>query len=131
MNFPEKYRDLLDDKTKVFAYLATVMDDGSPQVTPVWFNTDDRHLLINTAVGRVKDRNMKARPHVAICIADPNDPYRYVQIRGKVVEFTTEGANDHIDALAWKYRGIRKYDNYQPGMQRIIYKILPESIDEH
>jgi len=131
VKFPEKYIDLLDDKTKVFAYLATVMDDGSPQVTPVWFNTDDKHILINTAVGRVKDRNMKARPHVAICIADPNNPYRYVQIRGKVVENTTEGANEHIDTLAWKYRGIRKYDNYQPGMQRIIYKILPESIDEH
>ncbi len=131
MKFPEKYRDLLDDKPKVFAYLATVMDDGSPQVTPVWFNSDDKYLLINTAVGRVKDRNMKARPRVALCIADPNDPYRYVQIRGKVVEFTTEGANEHIDTLAWKYRGIRKYDNYQPGMQRIIYKILPESIDEH
>jgi PPOX class probable F420-dependent enzyme len=131
VKFPEKYIDLLDDKTKVFAYLATVMDDGSPQVTPVWFNTDDKHILINTAVGRVKDRNMKARPHVAICIADPNNPYRYVQIRGKVVENTTEGANEHIDTLAWKYRGIRKYDNYQPGMQRIIYKILPESINEH
>lgn len=131
MKFPEKYRDLLDDKTKVFAYLATVMDDGSPQVTPVWFNSDDKYILINTAVGRVKDRNMKARPRVAICIADPNNPYRYVQIRGKVIEFTTEGANEHIDTLAWKYRGIRKYDNYQPGMQRIIFKILPESIDEH
>jgi PPOX class probable F420-dependent enzyme len=131
VKFPEKYRDLLDNKTKVFAYLATVMDDGSPQVTPVWFNSDDKYLLINTAVGRVKDRNMKARPQVAICIADPNDPYRYIQIRGKVVESTTEGANDHIDTLAWKYRGIRKYDNYRPGMQRIIYKILPESIDEH
>jgi PPOX class probable F420-dependent enzyme len=131
VKFPEKYRDLLDDKMKVFAYLATVMADGSPQVTPVWFNSDDEYILINTAVGRVKDRNMKARPHVAICIADPNDPYRYVQIRGKVVESTTEGANEHIDTLAWKYRGIRKYDNYQPGMQRIIYKILPESIDEH
>ena len=131
MKFPEKYRDLLDDKTKAFAYLATVMADGSPQVTPVWFNSDNKYILINTAVGRVKDRNMKARPQVAICIADPNDPYRYVQIRGKVVESTTEKANEHIDALAWKYRGIRKYDNYQPGMQRIIYKILPESIDEH
>ena len=131
MSFPEKYLDLLDDKTRVFAYLATVMDDGTPQVTPVWFNTVGKHILINTAVGRVKDRNMKARPQVAICIADPNDPYRYVQIRGKVVETTTEGANEHIDTLAWKYRGIRKYDNYQPGMQRIIFKILPESINEH
>jgi len=131
MNFPEKYRDLLDDQKKVFAYLATIMDDGTPQVTPVWFNTDGEYILINTAVGRVKDHNMRARPHVALCIADPDDPYRYVQIRGKVVEHTTEGANEHIDKLAWKYRGIKKYDKYRPGMQRIIYKILPESINEH
>jgi PPOX class probable F420-dependent enzyme len=131
MNFPEKYLDLLDDKTKAFAYLATVMENGTPQVTPVWFNSDGEYILINTAVGRVKDRNMRARPHVAICIADPNDPYRYVQIRGRVMEHTTEKANEHIDSLAWKYRGIKEYDKYQPGMQRIIYKIMPESINEH
>jgi len=131
VNFPEEYRDLLNNETKAFAYLATVMDDGTPQVTPVWFNTDGEHILINTAVGRVKDHNMKARPHVALCITDPNNPYRYLQIRGKVVEHTTEEANEHIDNLAWKYRGIKKYDKYQPGMQRIIYKILPESIYEH
>lgn len=131
MNFPEKYLDLLKDETKAYAYLATLMADGTPQVTPVWFNTDNNYILVNTAVGRVKDRNMKARPHIALCIADPKNPYRYVQIRGKIVEHTTEGANEHIDSLAWKYRGIKKYDNYQPGMQRIIYKILPESIDEH
>jgi PPOX class probable F420-dependent enzyme len=131
LNFPEKYRDLLDDKNKVFAYLATMMDDGTPQVTPVWFNTDDQYILVNTVVGRVKDTNMKARPQVALCIADPNDPYRYIQVRGKVVEYSTEGANEHIDSLAWKYRGIKKYDKYRPGMQRIIYKILPESFDEH
>jgi PPOX class probable F420-dependent enzyme len=131
VNFPEKYLDLLNDETKAYAYLATLMADGTPQVTPVWFNADDQYILVNTAVGRVKDRNMKARPHVALCIADPKNPYRYVQIRGKVVEHTTEGANDHIDSLAWKYRGIKKYDKYQPGMQRITYKILPESIDEH
>ena len=131
MDFPEKYQDLLEDETKAFSYLATTMADGTPQVTPVWFSTDDKHILINTAVGRVKDQNMKARPHVALCIADPKNPYRYVQIRGKVVESTVEGANAHIDSLAWKYRGIKKYDNYRPGMQRIIYKILPESIDEH
>lgn len=131
MNFPEKYSDLLKDETKAYVYLATLMDDGTPQVTPVWFNTDGKYILINTAVGRVKDCNMKARPQVALCIADPKDPYRYIQVRGKVVEHTTEGADEHIDSLAWKYRGIKKYNNYRPGMQRIIYKILPESIDEH
>jgi len=131
VNFPEKYLDLLEDETKAYAYLATLMADGTPQVTPVWFNTDDKHILVNTAVGRVKDRNMKERPQVALCIADPKDPYRYIQIRGKVIEHTTEKANEHIDSLAWKYRGIKKYDKYLPGMQRIIFKILPESVDEH
>lgn len=131
MKFPEKYRYLLEDETKAFAYLATTMEDGTPQVTPVWFNTDGEHILINTAVGRVKDINMKARPNVALCITDPNDPYRYVQVRGKVAEHTNEGAVEHIDALAYKYRGIRKFNNLLPGMQRIIYKIKTESIDEH
>jgi PPOX class probable F420-dependent enzyme len=131
MKLPDKYLDLFADETKAFAYLSTLMADGTPQVTPVWFNTDGEYILVNTAVGRVKDRNMKARPQVALCIADPNDPYRYLQIRGRVVEHTTEGANAHIDSLARKYRGIKKYDKYRPGMVRIIYKILPESIDEH
>jgi len=131
MNFPENYRDLLADKTKAFVYLATIMPDGSPQVTPVWFSTDSKYILINTAIGRVKEKNMQAQPHVALCIADPKDPYRYVQIRGTVVESTTEGANEHIDRLAFKYKGIKKYEGYRPGMQRIIFKIQPESIDEH
>jgi PPOX class probable F420-dependent enzyme len=131
MKLPDKYLDLFADETKAFAYLSTLMADGTPQVTPVWFNTDGEYILVNTAVGRVKDRNMKAHPQVALCIADPNDPYRYLQIRGRVVEHTTEGANAHIDSLARKYRGIKKYDKYRPGMVRIIYKILPESIDEH
>jgi PPOX class probable F420-dependent enzyme len=131
MKLPEKYIDLFEDETKAFAYLATLMPDGSPQVTPIWFSADGEHILVNTVVGRIKDRNMKARPQVALCIADPKDPYRYLQIRGRVIEHTTEGANNHIDSLAWKYRGIKKYDKYRPGMVRIIYKILPESIDEH
>ena len=129
--FPEEFQDLLADDTKAFAFLATTMDDGTPQVTPVWFDAEDGYLLINSAKGRVKDRNMRARPHVALCIADPTDPYRYVQIRGRVIEHTTEKANEHIDNLAWKYRGIKKYDKYRPGMQRIVYKIKPESINEH
>src|SRR5512134_4202163 len=105
MNFPEKYLDLLADDTKAFLYLATILSDGSPQVTPVWFNTDGEHILINTAEGRAKDRNMKARPKVAMTIQDPRDPYRYLGVRGEVVSFTTEGADEHINALSLKYRG--------------------------
>ena len=128
---PEDFRDLLADENKAFVYLATTMPDGSPQVTPVWFNTDGEHILINTAQGRIKDRNMRARPQVALCIADSGNPYRYLQIRGQVVEFTTEGADAHIDALAGKYTGTYKYTFGRTGEKRVTYKILPEKVDAH
>ena len=128
---PESHRDLLEDKKRAFVYLATLMTNGSPQVTPVWFNTDGAHILVNTAEGRIKDRNMRARPHVALCIADPTDPYRYLQIRGKVVDFTNDGADAHIDALSGKYTGNFKYQNHQVGVKRVIYKIMPEKVDAH
>ena len=121
----DAFKDLLADETRAYAYLATIMSDGSPQVTPIWFNTDDKHILINSAHGRVKDRNMRARPQFALVIADPDNPYRYVQIRGRVVEITHDGADAHIDALAGKYTGTPKYGNRRPGEQRITYKILP------
>jgi PPOX class probable F420-dependent enzyme len=128
---PESHRDLLEDKKRAFVYLATLMANGSPQVTPVWFNTDEAHILVNTAEGRIKDRNMRARPHVTLCIADPTDPYRYLQIRGKVVDFTNDGADAHIDALSGKYTGNFKYQNHQAGVKRVIYKIMPEKVDAH
>ena len=125
---PDAFKDLLLDETRAFVYLATLMSDGSPQVTPVWFNTDGTNILINSAAGRVKDRNMRARPQVALVIADPKNPYRYVQIRGRIVEITQEGADAHIDALAGKYTGTPKYGNRRPGEVRITYKILPDKI---
>jgi PPOX class probable F420-dependent enzyme len=130
-SIPENFHDLLTDEKKAFVYLATLMPDGAPQVTPVWFNTDGEHILINTAQGRIKDRNMRARPQVALCIADPGNPYRYLQIRGKVVEFTTEGADAHIDTLAGKYTGTSKYTFGKTGEKRVTYKILPEKVDAH
>jgi PPOX class probable F420-dependent enzyme len=130
-NIPESHSDLLKDEKKAFLYLATQMPDGSPQVTPVWFNTDEEFILINSAKRRVKDRNMRARPQVALCIQDPANPYRYMQIHGKVVEYTTEGADDHIDALTLKYRGIPKYPSRQAGEQRVKYKIQIEKVDAH
>jgi PPOX class probable F420-dependent enzyme len=128
---PEKLQDLLTDEKKAFVYLATLMSDGAPQVTPVWFNTDGEHILINSAAGRIKDKNMRARPNVALCITDSTDPYRYIQIQGKVVEFTTEGADDHIDVLAFKYMGKEKYPWRKPEEKRVTYKILPIKIDAH
>ena len=109
LTVPETYKDLLSDQKKAYLYLATTMKDGTPQVTPVWFNTDDEHILINSAAGRIKDKNMRARPTIALCITDPENPYRYLQIKGKVVEYTTEGADEHIDKLSFKYRGTEKY----------------------
>jgi PPOX class probable F420-dependent enzyme len=129
-NIPEKYHDLLKDEARAFLFLATIMEDGSPQVTPIWFNHDDRHILINSAKGRIKDRNMRARPKVAMVIQDPNDPYRYLQIRGEVVEITEEGGLEHIKELARKYTD-KPWRGNGPDEVRVIYKILPENLDTH
>ena len=131
LTVPETYKDLLTDEKKAYLFLATTMKDGTPQVTPVWFNTDGKHILINSAAGRIKDKNMRARPTIALCITDPENPYRYLQIKGKVVEYTTEGADEHIDKLSFKYRGTEKYSSRKPGEQRVTYKIQPIKIDAH
>ena len=120
------YRDILDKKG--FAHLATVGADGSPQVTPVWVDFDGTHIRINTARGRVKDKNLRANPRVALSVQDPENPYRYVQIRGKVTEMTESGADAHIDALAKKYIGKDRYPNRQPGEVRVMVKIQPERV---
>lgn len=126
---PEELEYLLADETKAFAFLATSMPDGSPQVTPVWFNMDDDHILINTVKGRTKYRNMMANPRVALAIPDPENSYRYVQIRGQVVEVVTEGGMEHIQKLAVIYTG--KTWDFPPDQKRVICKILPVSIDAH
>lgn len=123
---PDKYMDLLDG-TKAFASLATVMPDGSPQVTPVWFDFKGGVIHVNTARGRVKERNMKKGSPVALAIIDPANPYRYVGIRGKVVAVTEKGADDHIDSLARKYLGQDKYPFRGPGEVRVMYTIEPTS----
>lgn len=130
-SIPKSHHDLLADEKKAFVYLATLMNDGTPQVTPVWFNSDDEYILLNSAKGRVKDRNMRARPNIALCISDPDNPYRYLQIRGRVVEITMDGAEDHIDTLNLKYKGSRNYPNHNADMPRVIYKVLPEKVDAH
>ncbi len=130
-SIPESHHDLLKDEKKAFLYLATLMPDGSPQVTPIWFNTDGEYILINSAKGRVKDRNMRLRPRIALCIADPANAYRYLQIRGKIVEITEQGADEHIDALAFKYQGLSKYPYRQPGEVRVRYKVQIIKVDTH
>jgi PPOX class probable F420-dependent enzyme len=121
-NIPEDFQDLFADKTQAFLFLATTMGDGSPQVTPVWFNTDGEYLLVNSAKGRTKDRNMRARPKVAVAIMDPQNSYRYIQLRGEVVGITEEGARGHINALSKKYTGNEEYP-CPPEETRVTYKI--------
>ena len=125
---PESHINLLKDETKAFGFLATLMKDGSPQLTPIWFNTDGTYILINSARGRVKDKNMHRDQRIAMVIIDPNDSYRYIQVRGKIVEITTQGAREHIDQLSKKYTGRDKYVSGSPGEIRVTYKILPLSI---
>jgi PPOX class probable F420-dependent enzyme len=123
---PDQYKDLLEKKA--FAHLGTLMKDGSPQVTPVWFDHDGTHIRINSAKGRWKDKNMRTRPQVALSILDPDNPYRYMQIRGKVVDVTETGADEHINSLAKKYLGQDKYPFRQPGEERVIYKVSVERV---
>lgn len=120
---PENYLDLF--RKKAFANLATVMPDGSPQVTPVWVDYDGTHVIINSARGRQKDRNMERNAHVALSIADPDNPYRYLAIRGVVDAITREGADAHIDKMARKYTGADKYTRNSPDEVRLIYRIRP------
>jgi PPOX class probable F420-dependent enzyme len=121
---PDNFRELFHKKA--FAHLATMMKDGTPQVTPVWCDFDGTHVIVNSAKGRTKDKNMRRNPNVALSIQDPDNPYRYIAVRGKVVDITESGADDHIDRMAKKYRGVDKYPNRAPGEVRVIYKILPD-----
>jgi PPOX class probable F420-dependent enzyme len=121
---PEKFRDLFNKKA--FASLTTLMPDGSPQTTPVWCDSDGQHVIFNSAKGRQKDRNVRRDPRVAMAIVDPDNPYRYLEIRGKVVEITEQGADAHIDKMAKKYLDKDKYPFRQPGEVRVLYKIRPE-----
>lgn len=121
---PESHQGILDKRA--FAHVATVDAEGAPQVTPVWVSYDGQYILINSANGRKKDRNLRARPRVALSIQDPGDPYRYLGVQGVVVETTEEGAEAHIHELAEKYWG-RPFDLAE-GQVRVIYKIRPDRV---
>ena len=123
---PDSHRDLFTKKS--FAHLATLMPGGQPQVTPVWVDYDGRHILINTAVGRQKDKNLQRDGRVALSMIDPENPYRYLEVRGRVAERTSEGAEQHIDKMAKKYLGQDKYPYRQPGEVRVVYSIEPEHV---
>jgi PPOX class probable F420-dependent enzyme len=124
---PESHADLLTTK-KAFAQLATLNADGSPQVTPVWVDFDGTHVLINTAKGRVKAKNLAREPRVAISLSDPDNPYRYLGIQGRVVDITETGGDAHIDKMAKKYLGKDTYPYRAPGEVRLIVKIAPDKV---
>jgi PPOX class probable F420-dependent enzyme len=123
---PESHKDLLEDEAAALAYLATLMADGTPQLTPLWFNSDGQYILINSARGRIKDKNMRTRSAVAVVIQDPKIDTRYIQVRGRVVEITEEGALEHIDQLSLKYR--KRHWKPVEDQTRVTYKILPLSV---
>ena len=123
---PEKAKDILSKQT--FAHLATLMPDGSPQVTPVWVDYEGDQIVVNTAEGRTKPQNMRNDPRVALSATDPDNPYEAVIVRGRVSEMTHEGADEHIDAMAKKYLGQDTYPFRQMGEQRVKVYIEPEVV---
>lgn len=123
---PEQFKDILEKAS--YAHLATVMPDGTPQVTPVWFDVDGDHIRINSAKGRVKDKNMRRNKKVALSIQDPENAYRHVAVRGQVDDITEDGADAHIDSLSKKYLGKDKYPFRGPGEVRVIYRIRPKKV---
>jgi len=127
VSIPDKYKDLLSGK-KAFASLGTLMPDGTPQVTPVWFDYDGKNLIFNSARGRQKDLNVRRDPRVTMTIIDPENPYRYLEVRGRVTDITQEGADKHIDKLAKKYLNQDKYPYGQPGEVRVLYTVRPEKV---
>ena len=122
----QKYRDIF--LKKAFVHLATRMPSGNPQVSPVWVDLDGDRIVVNSARGRVKDKNMRADPHVALSVVDPDNAYCAVMIQGRVVKITEEGADEHIDRMAKKYLGLDKYPNRTPDEVRVLYYIEPERI---
>ena len=123
---PKAFADIL--KKPSFAHLSTLMADGGPQSSPVWIDTDGSQLVVNSAEGRVKDRNMRRDPRVGISVADPENPYRCLMIRGRVSKITKDGADEHINRMAKKYMGVDEYPFRQPGEVRVLYYIDPESV---
>lgn len=126
MNIPSRFLDLFEQPA--FGHLATVMADGTPQVTPVWVDFDGTHVIVNSVIGRVKDRNIRRFPHVALEIHDPHEPYRYLAVRGPVVEIKTEGADQHIDRMAHKYYGVARYPFHRASETRVMYFIEPKQV---
>jgi PPOX class probable F420-dependent enzyme len=126
VEIPAEARHLLEEK--VFAHVATLMEDGSPQVSPVWIDREDDLVVFNTAAGRLKDRNLRRDPRVAISITDAENPYENLLIRGRALEITEAVADEHIDRLAKRYLDVEEYPSRQPGEVRLKVRVLPERV---
>jgi PPOX class probable F420-dependent enzyme len=114
---------------KNFVFISSIMRDGSPQVTPTWVDIENGNILVNTAIGRIKHKNISRDPRVALAIADQNNPYDMVTVRGRTIEqLTGDAAEEHIDKMAKKYIGKDKYPFRSPGEKRVILKIKPEKV---
>jgi len=122
----DKVIKLFEERNLVF--IATIMKDGSPQLSPVWANFEDEHVLVNTAEGRIKHKNVLRDPRVAISVVNQNNPLDMTTIRGKVVDIIPDYEYEHANKLTKKYMGKEKYPFKQPGEKRIIFKILPERV---
>lgn len=122
----QKLAKLVEGKN--FGFLATIGRDGYPTVTPVWVDHDGENILVNTTDTRAKVRNARRNPKVSLAVVDWSNPYDKVVVRGRVVEITEKGADEHIDRLAKKYLGQDKYPWRSPGEKRVILKIRPEKV---
>lgn len=130
-DIPERFHDLFE--TDVVGVLGTVMPAGTPHMTPVWVDRETRdgeeRVLVNTARGRQKERNVTRNPLVGVCVTDPDDPYRYVSLRGEVTEVTEEGAVEHIDRLARRYFDVDRYPNHEDeDTPRVVIRIRPDRV---
>lgn len=123
---PAEAKHLLEGKT--FAHVATLMDDGAPQVSPVWIDEEDGLVVFNTAEGRLKPKNLRRDPRVAISVTNPENPYESLLIRGRATELTHDGADEHVDALAKRYMGVDEYPLRQPGEERVVVRVEPEKV---
>ena len=123
---PDSHVHLLNSKALLF--LATTMKDGSPQVSPLWFSVDENFILVNSAKGRIKDKNMRRNEKVSLAIVDPDNAFLWMGIQGSVVDITEIGADDHVDLLARKYLGVDSYPNRQKDQVRVIYKIRADKV---
>ena len=123
-SIPQEYRDLFE--TRSFAFVATLLPDGAPHVTPTWVDFDGESVLVNTVLDNRKDRNVRRDPRVTLAVADTENPYRYLSIRGEVIERREEGARDHLNELAERYTGRAEYPG--PSGDRVVHVIRPDAV---